>query len=164
MNTAAVSPSNPLESHRPLTPRSRMVRVRGRRVDDVDCVRDPISLQYFYFNQFERMIARLLNGEYSLAQVLELAGDSQAPASAPVGGTPRVTPRWLLQFVARLEKACLTGSRDAVRSGRLLWARGQATQRDRRLRRWTSPLAIRIRGFDPTNLLKVLEPLASSCF
>jgi putative peptide zinc metalloprotease protein len=114
--------------------------------------RDPISLEYFYFSQREHAITKLLDGNRSPLSIL----------SHPVGRS--TTRQWLVELVRKLESACLIVPRDTVASGRRLWATSCRHRRSGFWQRLVSPLAIRIKLFDPTWLLQLLAPVARLVF
>ncbi|MEZ6137200.1 MAG: hypothetical protein R3C53_20105 [Pirellulaceae bacterium] len=122
---------------------------RGKRPTWV--ARDPISLDYFYFSELEYSITRLLDGHHTAAEILRLRGGDA------------VTRDWLLTLINKLEGACLTSS-EVTRSARYLWHTRGRRRQGTFLRQLLSPLAIRIKLFDPTWLLNLLAPVARILF
>lgn len=114
--------------------------------------RDPVSLEYFYFDNREKSIAQQLDGNRSLQQIVGLSHDT------------KLTPPWLLGLVARLENACLIVPRSTVRNATRLHQAQRSRRRRERLGRWLSPLAVRFKLFDPTPVLDLLAPLARIVF
>lgn len=103
--------------------------------------RDPISLEYFHFSALEKSIACMLDGRRRLSDIL-----TQHVSNA-------VSPGWLLQLITRLDDACLTVPRRLGGAGYSLWRKREARRRRGWLQRCLSPLAIRIKLFDPSWLL-----------
>lgn len=113
--------------------------------------RDPVSLEYFHFSEREKSVACLLDGSRTLADILETH-----PRLAP-------TASWLLQLVSKLENACFCVPRDAA-AGRRLW-HGRLRQQNTALwQKLLSPIAIRVKLFDPTQMLNQLAWLANGLF
>lgn len=114
--------------------------------------RDPVSLEYFHFSLLERSIAQSLDGRRTLAEVFE---EHRSHAIRPI---------WLLQLIDRFDSSCLTVPSAAGNAGRQKWLSHQRQRRRSRIRSWLSPLAARVKLFDPTRLLSVLAPLARVLF
>lgn len=113
---------------------------------------DPISMEYFYFSDFERKLLQQLDGKRNLADLLKHSA----------GGA--ITDRWLLEFIFKAEAARLVLRSALAPTGQKLW---QAKQQKRSLDRFQwllSPLAIRIKLFDPSRILQYLAPLANILF
>ncbi|MCA9130391.1 MAG: HlyD family secretion protein [Planctomycetales bacterium] len=114
--------------------------------------RDPISLEYYYFNAFEKTVACMLDGTKCLADVLAASRERS------------VTADWILQFVAKLEHASLLVPREPILAGKRLW---QSRIRQARVGSWQkllSPLAVRVSLLDPTRLLDMLATPARVLF
>jgi putative peptide zinc metalloprotease protein len=139
---------------------SRAIRLRpdiqwsqfSAGADGTWVARDPICLEYFYFSDFEKSIVCMLDGQRTLDDIL--------------AGQPRglISPAWLLRLVAKLENACLIVPTTCGRSGRLLWSAIERRKRKGIWQRALSPLAIRIKLFDPTRLLDNSALLAGLLF
>lgn len=114
--------------------------------------RDPIALSYFHFSSLERSVAQLLDGSRSLKDILAMRH------AEPISGD------WLCRLVTRLDNASLTVPRSIRRTGHALWLAGSQQRRRRFWQRCLSPLAIRVKLFDPTSLLIRLGWLANILF
>lgn len=114
--------------------------------------RDPLAMEYFHFSQTEKQVVDLLNGESDLAHVIRQSGHRG------------LTPSWLLQLVSRLEAACLLVPSEVMVAGRRFWQVANKRQSLRSRQLLLSPLAARVRLFDPTQLLGLLDPFAKLLF
>ncbi len=114
--------------------------------------RDPIALQYFHFSSLEKTIAERLNGRNTLNEVLA------AHRRDGIG------PSWLVNFAARLENSGLTVPREIGNVSGKLWSAHVRQSRGHWLQQIASPLAIRIKLFDPSWLLDLLAPIAKTLF
>lgn len=114
-------------------------------------VRDPISLEYYYFSRLEQIVASQLDGTRSLEDVLNEHRSSG------------ITPTWLQQLVGKLENACLCVPRD-LSVGKRLWYGSQTLARGGFWRRLLSPMAVRVKLFDPTAILRQLTRCADLLF
>lgn len=141
-------------------PLSRVVRLRSDiewspfadEANSTWVARDPLALQYFQFSPYERSIAQHCDGTHSLADILEL--------HRPAG----ITAEWLVHFAQRLDNSGLTVPRQVGTHSRRLWTAQQRHGRVNLLQLLASPLATRIKLFDPTWLLGLLSPVAAVIF
>jgi putative peptide zinc metalloprotease protein len=113
--------------------------------------RDPISLEYFHFQQSERALALALDGKATLKEILAKKVDD-------------VSAERISRLVQKLDSACLTVPQIAGENGQRLWGVLKSQRRRSLFQLMLSPLAIRIKIFDPTRLLQLLAPLAKLLF
>ncbi len=114
--------------------------------------RDPISLEYFHFQNSERALALELDGKATLAEVISKQK------------TGNVSAERISRLVLKLDRACLTVPQAAGENGQRMWTVLKSQRRRSLLQLFLSPLAIRIKIFDPTKLLHLLSPLADLLF
>lgn len=104
-------------------------------------LKDPLSREFFYFDDREYAILQLLDGQRSLADVASRCADVFAPDYLSTAA--------LVEFLA-----------DARRKGLIVAPDAPPTQPPQKSRRawWQSPLAIRLPGINPDRLLARMEP------
>jgi putative peptide zinc metalloprotease protein len=143
-----------------IEPISRVVRLRPdiewspftSEANTTWVARDPLALQYFQFSPFERTIAQLCDGAHSLADILDLHRRTG------------ITAEWLVHFAQRLDSSGLTVPNQVGIHSRRLWNAQQRHHRVSLLQLIASPLATRVKLFDPTWLLGLLSPIAALIF
>ncbi len=143
-----------------VAPLSRVVRLRpdiewspfSTEANATWVARDPLALQYFEFSPCERSIAQHCDGTHSLADILDLHRQAG------------ITAEWLVHFAHRLDNSGLTVPRQVGTHSRRLWTAEQSHSRTNLLQLIASPLATRIKLFDPTWLLGRLSPVATMIF
>lgn len=114
--------------------------------------RSPISLEYFYFGDLEKRLLWLLNGSRTVGEV------AQHPWAASLGQA------WIIDMVMKAQAANLLLPADGPGMGEGIW-RTIARGRERRRLQWLlSPLAIRVKLFDPSRLLELLAPVSRLLF
>jgi putative peptide zinc metalloprotease protein len=136
----------------PLRRRPDLVVVRQRfGGEDAWVVKDPLALRYIRLREEEFLLFDALDGRKTLADLATFYETRFPPQAMKVEEVSR--------FVGKLHEAGLLVSEKGG-EGPLLHRR--AALRGKRERRgwWLNPLAIRIRGVDPTRLLDVLHPVA----
>lgn len=149
-----------MNSERPLEPANQRFRLRPdlqwTKYSDAELptwvARNPVSLEYFYFSDFEKRLLSLLNGTRTVRDVLQHEW------------TAKTGPAWVLNLIGKAQSANLLIPVDGPGSGAALWqAKLRARQRSR-IQWLLSPLAIRIKLLDPTRLLELMTPLANVLF
>jgi putative peptide zinc metalloprotease protein len=138
-------------SSRPLKVRLRRDLVFVRQTwqgRDYWIVKDPLALRFYRFEDEEFALLRMLDGQHSADEIRRQFAERFAPQ--------RITHRELFQFIGSLYRSSLLIS-DAPRQAVPL----QQRARENRRREWTSKLsnvlAVRLQGFDPDGLLRVLN-------
>ncbi len=118
-------------------------------------IKDPVALKYFRFEAEELAILKQLDGSHSADEIRKAFEREFAPQ--------RLSQAGLHQLIAMLHRSGLVIS-DSPGQGEQLHER-HCRQRGRELRQqWTSPLAIRFKGFDPDRLLGGLQTSLGSLF
>jgi putative peptide zinc metalloprotease protein len=108
-------------------------------------VSDPVSGQFFYFDDHEFAILQALDGKRTASAICEIVSRRFAPFV--------LSQEKLLVFLAELARADLLLGTVAARSDHGAGPTGLAT---RTTTGWGNPLAIRLGGFEPTKVLDVL--------
>jgi putative peptide zinc metalloprotease protein len=113
--------------------------------------RDPVSMEYFHFQQQDYLMARQLDGCHSLKEIYENQQALEFSREA------------LVSLVLKLENACLIVPKYVGGFSQRLW-QIHSRRRNRLLQHLMLPLAVRIKLFDPTLILSAIEPLAQLLF
>ena len=138
--------------YRPLTARIRpdlVVTHESGSERAVWRVKDPISLEFFEFNEHEHALMQLLDGHNTPADIRQQFERRFAPL--------RLSSAQLQQFVDQLHEAGLVTVRAAGQGARLV-KRRSARRRRENLQRAFDLLAFRFRGVNPQRFLDWLEP------
>ncbi|MGE3407541.1 MAG: HlyD family efflux transporter periplasmic adaptor subunit [Pirellulales bacterium] len=134
----------------PLIARSDLVirrqKLRGR---PWWVVKDPLSLNYFRFEDQEFFILRSLDGESSLAEIQEQFEAEYAPE--------RIEVREIMDFAAALTESGLVIA-NSPGQGQVMHERRAQRRRRKIFGALSNVLAIRFRGFDPDRLLDRCYP------
>ena len=136
---------------RPLSMHTRNdVAVQRQQFQGRDCVviKDPLTMQYYRFEEEEYMLFELLDGQTSVETV---------KAEFDARFTPqKITVQEIYQFISMLHRNSLLIS-SAPFQGHELSNRGRENRKQERFQSLTNVLAIRYRGFDPDRLLGYLN-------
>ena len=110
-------------------------------------VKDPLTLDYFRFEEEEFFLLESLNGNHSLEQLRDLFEDRFAPQ--------RITFSELHRFLGTVHRSCLAVS-SAPDQGAALDARSREKRRKKSIQAITNVLSFRTRGIDPDRMLTSL--------
>ena len=112
-------------------------------------LKDPVTLRYFQLKPEEYAVLKMLDGTVSLHAIRQQFEEQFAPQ--------RLSVSQLQSFLVMLHGNGLIQS-DVPGQSDVLRRREVRETRRKRLARFSNLLAIRFRGFDPTQLLDFLEP------
>jgi len=112
-------------------------------------VKDPVSLRYFQLRPEEYAVLNMLDGKVSLQEIRHRFEDEFSPQTLSLSQ--------LQSFLVMLHGSGLVLS-DTSGQADVLLERMRQTRRQRHLARFTNPLAIQFRGFDPQRILDHLQP------
>lgn len=146
-NTSAMTSS----SGRPLRLHCRpdlIIQQQSYQGRDYWVVKDPISLKYYRFEEEEYALLEMLDGRSSPDQIKRRFDYRFAPQ--------KITMQELYQFAGMLYRSSLLVS-DAPNQGVELLQRGEKTRKAERRQSLTNILSIRYKGFDPDQLLTVMN-------
>lgn len=107
-------------------------------------VKDPLTLEYFRFEEEEYFLLQSLDGSSSLEQLQQQFESEFAPQ--------KITFAELHRFLGMVHKSCLATS-SAPDQGVALQQRSREKQRRRRWQALTNVLSYRFRGIDPDRML-----------
>ncbi len=147
MSTTANTPHQPLPLRRRPELQSQEITYRRRSYWSV---KDPLSLRYFQLRDEEHFILSSLDGETSLSTLQHRFHAAFAPR--------RVDLAQLSWFLGMLHREGLIMA-DAADQGLTLLDRRRRSLRRQFWARFSSILAIRFRGIDPTPLVNTIYPL-----
>ncbi len=135
---------------RKLSMRADLIRRRVWMGDlPVWVVKDPLSLEFYYFSDQEYEILTLADGQRSLSDIASACAKHFAPQF--------ISSEALVRFFADAGVKGLVVVDGASLAGR-------ANQQERRRRWWRNPLAIRLPGFNPDRLLDSIGPYFKPIF
>jgi putative peptide zinc metalloprotease protein len=112
-------------------------------------VKDPLTQQYYRFEEEEYALLSMLDGQASLLELQRRFEREFAPQKISVGE--------LHHLVGMVHRNALAVAEVAGQGDELL-KRHRMKQRQKRLSAFTNVLAIRFKGIDPDRLLKWLDP------
>lgn len=118
-------------------------------------IKDPLALRYFRLKAEEFAMLEMLNGQRSLDEVRVALEAKFAPQTFAVED--------ISQFVARMHEAGLVVSELPGQAAPLI-ARRRKAKRRAWLQMLMSPMAIRVRGIDPTRAFDLVYPCVRWCF
>jgi len=118
-------------------------------------VKDPLAMTYFRLRDEELAVLEMLDGVASAAEIIARFERRFAPR--------RLTPERLQAFLGRLHRDGLIISH-APGQGEQLLDRADTGRRRKRVSSVANLLAIRFPGFNPTPLLRQLDPVARLLF
>ena len=118
-------------------------------------MKDPLTLEYFRFEEEEYFLLESLDGDNSLEQLRDLFEQRFAPQ--------RITFTELHRFLGMVHRSCLAVS-TAADQGNALEVRSREKQRKKRLQAITNVLSFRVRGIDPDRMLAGLYRYVGFCF
>jgi putative peptide zinc metalloprotease protein len=118
-------------------------------------VKDPLALRYYRLRVEEFAMLELLDGRRSLNEIQTILEARYAPE--------KFQPQAMSAFVAVMHRAGLVVS-DLAGQATPLLERRRAAKRRAWLQKLTSPLAIRLRGIDPTRAFDIVYPYVRCCF
>lgn len=118
-------------------------------------VKDPLTLEYFRFEEEEYFLLESLDGNNSLEELRDLFEVRFAPQ--------RITFAELHRFLGMVHRSCLAVS-SAADQGHSLETRSREKKRKQRLQKVTNVLSLRVRGIDPDRMLNSLYRYVGFCF
>ncbi len=118
-------------------------------------VKDPLALRFFRLQEEEYVLLELLDGTRTLDEMQTILQTKFAPR--------KFRPEDMSQFIASMHQAGLVQS-EARGQGPQLLARRRKSVRREWMQKLLSPLAIRVRGFDPTWMFDFVYPCVRWCF
>jgi putative peptide zinc metalloprotease protein len=140
----------------PVRMRSDLLCVQQRyQGGDYWLVKDPLTLQYFRFQEQEYWLLSRLDGRASLEQIQREFQERFAPQ--------RISTAEIHQFVGMLFRSGMVLS-DTTEQGHQLWQRRQRLDRQERWGQVLQLLSYRFPGFDPSSILDRLLPWTAWCF
>jgi putative peptide zinc metalloprotease protein len=153
----ATVPNDASAAQRPLRVRVRQDLICSRQRyqgGDYWLVKDPLTLQYFRFQEEEYWLLQSLTGQATVTGVQEEFQKRFAPQKILAGE--------LQQFLGMLFRSGLVIA-DSPEQGRQLWQRRQKQERQERWGQLVNLLSYRFPGFDPGRILDRLAPW-TDCF
>lgn len=107
-------------------------------------IKDPLSLEYYRFQEEEFFLLQAIDGETSL-DTLQQAFENRFPPQ-------RIDHRELARLVSMLHRSGLVVS-DAPGQGEALERRRADKRQQKRMATWTNPLGLRFKGINPDQFL-----------
>lgn len=146
----AAAPAEPVE--RPLTVRCRPDLIASRQRyqgGDYWLIKDPLTLQYFRFQEEEYWLLQALDGHHTVESLQREFGQRFAPQ--------KILPGEIQQFIGQLFRSGLILA-DGSQQGRQLWQRRQKQLSRERWGQVMNLLSYRFPGFDAGRVLDRLAP------
>lgn len=117
-------------------------------------VRDPVSLDFFLFSDFEMQLAQKFDGQHTVECIHQR-------------WVRQESLDWLLQFINKLQRCGLLLPWTSSSGGRVIappLSRSDTRTYLALLRRLLNPLCVRLPLFDPNAMLKRFSPIADALF
>jgi len=126
-----------------------LISAQQRHGETIYVLKDPVSLRYYWFNDYEYAIYEMLDGRVTMSQIVDKLARDFAEYL--------ISPEDVRAFLASLYRQSLVlGGRSG--QGLLLKQRRDQLRQQHLRGKLRNVLAIRCPGFDPTRLLNCLYP------